>query len=62
MTHISNFVKNHPYRDWGPTANQSGKVIKMWYTNIYSCIIKPYNRIEHSTGYIISAIDSERGY
>ena len=22
----------------------------------------PYNRIEHSTGYTISAIDSERGY
>ena len=24
--------------------------------------ITPYNRIEHSTGYSISAIDSERGY
>ena len=25
-------------------------------------LLTPYNRIEHSTGYTISAIDSERGY
>ena len=38
-THILKFVKNPPYRVWGPTANQSGEVIKMRYTNIYSNII-----------------------
>ena len=32
-THILKFVKNPPYRNWRPTANQ--EVIKM-YTNIYS--------------------------
>ena len=31
-------------------------------TNIGGAVITPYNRIEHSTGYTISAIDSERGY
>ena len=40
MTHIYKFVNNPPYRDWGPSANQSGEVIKMWYINIYSNIIK----------------------
>ena len=40
MTHIQKFVNNTPYRDWGPTTNHSGEVIKMWYTNIYSNIIK----------------------
>ena len=35
---FKNFVNNPPYRDWGPTANQSGEVIKMWYTHIYSNI------------------------
>ena len=29
-------VNNPPYIDWGPTANQSGEVIKLWYTNMYS--------------------------
>ena len=29
-------ANNPPYRDWGPMTNQSGEVIKMWYTNIYS--------------------------
>ena len=28
-------VNNVPYRDWGLTTNQTGEVIKMWYTNIY---------------------------
>ena len=27
-----------PYEDWGPTANQTGEAIKMWYTNKYSNI------------------------
>ena len=30
-THIIKCVNNPPYRNWGPTANQSGEVIKMWY-------------------------------
>ena len=38
-TQISSYVNNPPYRDSGPTANQSGEVIKMWYTNIYSNIV-----------------------
>ena len=29
------FVNNPTYRDRGPTANQSGEVIKMKYINIY---------------------------
>ena len=32
-------VSNFPYRDSGPTTNQSGEVIKMRYTNMYSYII-----------------------
>ena len=32
-------IINPPHRDWGPTANQSGEAIKMWYTNIYSNIV-----------------------
>ena len=32
------------------------------FRNFIAKCITPYNRIEHSTGYIISAIDSERGY
>ena len=35
-THIKRFVNNPPYRDWGSTANQSGDVIKVMFTNIYS--------------------------
>ena len=38
-SHIYKWVNNPPYRDWGPTANQSREVIKMWYTNIYSNIV-----------------------
>ena len=34
-THIQKFVNNPPYVDWGPTSNQNGEVIKMWYTNMY---------------------------
>ena len=34
-THLK-ICNNPPYVDWGPTANQSGEVIKMWYTNMYS--------------------------
>ena len=34
-THIKN-LNNPPYRDWGPTANLSGNVIKIGFTNMYS--------------------------
>ena len=47
-THIWKFVNNSTYRDWGPTANQKGEVIKMWYTNIYSNIIVYQKYIETS--------------
>ena len=39
-TQIKKFVNNPPYRDWGPTANQIGEVIQMWYTDIYCNIIE----------------------
>ena len=37
----------------------TGKCTRLY---ILEIINTPYNRIEHSTGYIISAIDSERDY
>ena len=37
-THIKKCVNNLPYVDWGPSGNQSGEVIKMWYTKKYSNI------------------------
>ena len=39
----SKFVNNPAYRDWGPTANHSGEVIKMWYTK--NSISKMYRDI-----------------
>ena len=35
-THILKCVNNPPYRDLEPTTNQSGEVMKIWYTDIYS--------------------------
>ena len=41
-------MNNPPYRDWGPTANQSGEVIKMWYINIQSYVIEYQKYIKTS--------------
>ena len=38
-TNILKCVNNPPYRGRGPTANQSGYVIKMWYTNMYTDVV-----------------------
>ena len=44
-THIQKILNNPPYVDWGPTANQNGEVIKMWYTNMYRNI-KVYQKYQ----------------
>ena len=38
LSRFKKIVNNPPNIDWGPTANRSGGVIKMWYTNMYSNI------------------------